>query len=165
MSEYKAEISQLEFDIARGKNQVMMLQEEVDRLNEWDWETANEEPVNEDEKEVDATIREMENVLNAGIGKAEDAGTAKSKPENADQATTQAAAPAATEPPSKEPASALPAETMTALTKVLEKTPKPVQMPPGPLPNSNTLPFWMSQLAANLSAAAVYSEYEEYFPN
>ena len=143
----------------------MMLQEEVDRLNEWEWETAKEG--NDDEDEADALIREMENALGGNAEKRKES-TDKAKPQAAAPAAdapAPAAAPAATEPSTT--TGTLPSETTTpnltaALTKVLEKIPKPVQMPSGSLPNVNSLTFWMSQLAANLSAASVYSEYEEY---
>ena len=130
------------------------------------WETAKDE--NDDEDEADALIREMENALGGNAEKSKES-TDKAKPQAAAPAAdapAPAAAPAATEPSTA--TGTLPTETTTtpnltaALTKVFEKTPKPVQMPSGALPNVNTLTFWMSQLAANLSAASVYSEYEEY---
>ena len=40
LAQYTTNISQLEFSLAQQKNHSMMLQEEVDRLNDWEWETA-----------------------------------------------------------------------------------------------------------------------------
>ena len=56
----------------------------------------------------------------------------------------------------------MPTHTVNALAKALERTPKPVQMPSGPLPNANTVTLWMSTLAGSLAASSVYTDFEEY---
>ena len=112
----------------------------------------------EDELEADNTIKEMENLLEAcNSTERNDQSEETEKPqtnkkkENAAQVDDQT-----------ENSKSSKREATNVLAEALKRTPKPVTMPTGSLPNSNTAPFWMSQLAAALSASSVYTDFKEY---
>lgn len=78
MSSYKSDISKLEFEVARYKNKCLKIQEELDKGNVA-WDDEGWEESNEDEKDADAAIREMEDMLGACQGEGDTSGPDSTK--------------------------------------------------------------------------------------
>ena len=129
----------------------------------------------EDEKEADSAIREMEDRLGACLGENDKTkqgdnkaspgtGTSSSnqagKPEESSAPTAPAAASAAaggaTATEATEALAGLLSNTVKELAKTFERTLELVQMPTASLPNANTATLWMSQMAAPLSLSSVF---------
>ena len=166
---YKKEIEKLNTEMVEKDNHIQLLRHTIEEMED-EGEEEEETPEDEEEKpEVhDKTEKETNRVMEAltgALGIFGD-GILGSQQGAKDQTTPQKTESTVASPPGLDESTVTEATKESAsaniLKKAFEKTPKPVNMPTGPLPNANTLGFWIAQLAGNLSAASIYTTYEEY---